>query len=306
MVGGMRAVIIRSFGGPEVLEVADVPVPSVGQGQVRIRVAAAGVNPVDVGTRMGALKEGGLMTGAAPVGLGWDVAGVVDETRAAGFAVGDRVVGLSDRLDVPVGTQSEFVVLDAAAVAHTDLDPIAAATLPLNVTTAAQALDLLDLAAGQTVLVTGAAGAVGGFAVELAAARGLRVVAVAGAGDEELVRGFGAEVFVPRDAPLADSVRAAVPGGVDGALDAAVLGMPALDAVRGGGVFVSVIAGLAPPPVRGIRVANVFVRADGALLAGLLSRVTPRVAETLPLTEVAQAHERLAKGGLRGRLVLVP
>lgn len=302
----MRAVIIRSFGGPEVLDVADVPVPEVGPGQVRIRVAGAGVNPVDLGTRVGALAAGGLMTGDGQIGLGWDVAGVVDESRADGFAVGDRVAGLSDRLDEPTKTQAEYVVLDATSVAHSDLDPVAAASMPLNVTTAAQALDLLALRAGQTLLVTGAAGAVGGFAVELAAARGLRVVAVAGEDDEALVRGFGAEWFVPRAAPLAPAVRDAVPGGVDGALDAAVLGVRALAAVRGGGALVAVRGDAEPPPARGIRVRTVWVRADGGQLAGLLPKVTPRVADTLPLSEVAEAHRRFAKGGLRGRLVLVP
>lgn len=302
----MRAVIVRSFGGPEVLEVADVPVPEPGTGQVRIRVEAAGVNPVDVATRVGALAEAGLMTADLPVGLGWDAAGVVDAVGPGvdGFAVGDRVVGISDRLQVPAAAQAEFVVLDATAVARCDLDPVEAATLPLNLLTAAQALDLLDLAEGRTVLVTGAAGAVGGFAVELAAGRGLRVVALAGDGDEDLVRELGAAVFVPRSAPLAESVRQAVPGGVDGVLDAAVLGVRALDALRGGGVFASVIAGAMPPPLRGTRVANVWVRADGTRLADLIPRVTPRVAGTLPLAEVADAHRRLEKGGLRGRLVL--
>jgi NADPH:quinone reductase len=302
----MRAVIVRSFGGPEVLEVADVPVPAPGTGQVRIRVEAAGVNPVDMATRVGALAEAGLMTADLPVGLGWDAAGVVDAVGpgADGFAVGDRVVGLSDRLQVPAAAQAEFVVLDATAVARCDLDPVEAATLPLNLLTAAQALDLLDLAEGQTVLVTGAAGAVGGFAVELAAGRGLRVVALAGDGDEDLVRELGAAVFVPRSAPLAESVRQAVPGGVDGVLDAAVLGVRALDALRGGGVFASVIAGAMPPPLRGTRVANVWVRADGTRLAELIPRVTPRGAGTLPVSEVADAHRRLEKGGLRGRLVL--
>jgi NADPH:quinone reductase-like Zn-dependent oxidoreductase len=304
----MRAVIVRSFGGPEVLEVAEVPVPAPGTGQVRIRVEAAGVNLVDVATRAGGLAGAGLMTGALPVGLGWDAAGVVDAVGPGvdGFAVGDRVAGLSDRLEVPSAGQAEFVVLDATAVARCDLDPVEAATLPLNVLTAAQALDLLDLKEGQTVLVTGAAGAVGGFAVELAAARGLRVVALAGDGDEELVRELGASVWVPRSAPPAESVRQAVPGGVDGVLDAAVLGLPALDALRGGGAFASVIAGAMPPALRGTRVANVWVRADGARLARLIPAVTPRVAGTLPLAEVAEAHRRLEKGGLRGRLVLVP
>jgi NADPH:quinone reductase len=304
----MRAVIVRSFGGPEVLEVADVPVPAPGAGQVRIRVEAAGVNLVDVATRGGALTEVGLMTGGLPVGLGWDAAGVVDAVGPGvdGFAVGDRVVGLSDRLEVPTAGQAEFVVLDAASVARCDLDPVEAATLPLNVLTAAQGLDLLDLAEGQTLLVTGAAGAVGGFAVELAAARGLRVLALAGAGDEDLVRKLGASVWIPRSAPLAASVRQAVPGGVDGVLDAAVLGVRALDALRGGGAFTSVISGAMPPALRGTRVANVFARADGRQLTDLIPLVTPRVAATLPLAEVAEAHRRLEKGGLRGRLVLTP
>lgn len=304
----MRAVIVRSFGGPEVLAVADVPVPSPGAGQVRIRVEAAAVNPVDIATRAGWLAEAGLMAAAPPVGAGWDVAGVIDAVGAGveGFAVGDRVAGLSDRLDLPAKTHAEFVVLDADTVARTDLDPVAAATLPLNVLTAAQALDVLDLAEGATVLVTGAAGGVGGFAVELAKARGLRVVAAAGDGDEELVRGLGAETFVPRSAPLAESVRQAVPGGVDSVLDAAVLGVGALDALRGGGTFVAVIAGAAPPPLRGTRVKNVMVRADGKRLAELIPQVTPRVADTLPLTEVAKAHRRTEKGNLRGRLVLTP
>lgn len=311
----MRAVVVRSFGGPGVLEVAEVPMPEAGEGQVRIRVEAAAVNPVDLATRSGILVKAGLLTGdEVPLGLGWDVAGVVDQVGAgvSALAVGDRVIGLSDRVQLPVRTQAEFVVLDAGAVAPApDADPVAASTLPLNASTALQALDLLGLDAGQTLLVTGAAGGVGGFAVELAAARGLRVVAVAGAGDEELVRGLGAAVFVPRTAPLAETVREAVPGGVDGALDAAVVGVRALDAVRDGGRFIAVVAGGNPPPVRGIDVRTVWVRADSTTLRALSTlvtqgRLTLRVADTLPLADVAEAHRRFEKGGLRGRLVLVP
>lgn len=306
----MRAVVIRSFGGPEVLEVAEVPTPEPGPGQVRIRAEAAAVNPVDVATRAGALAGAGLMTGDGQVGIGWDVAGVVDAVGAGvdAFAAGDRVVGLSDRLDVPVGAQAEQVVLDTDAVAPAprDVDPVAAATLPLNALTAVQALDLLALEPGQTVLVTGAAGAVGGFAVELAAARGLRVVAVAGDADEALVRGLGAEVFVPRSAPPAAAVREAVPGGVDGALDAAVLGVRALDAVRGGGAFVAVIGGAAPPPLRGIRVANVWVRADGARLRELSAlaeagKLTPRVADALPMARRRRRAPQAGEGRAAGQ-----
>jgi NADPH:quinone reductase-like Zn-dependent oxidoreductase len=318
----MRAVVVRSYGGPEALEVTEVPVPAPGPGQVRIRVQAAAVNPVDVFVRSGMAIQVGLLPARDSVGMGWDVAGVVDEVGpGAGFAEGDRVIGLADRLDVPTAGYADYLVLDADAVAAapSGVAPEAAATLPLNALTAAQALDLLGLRPGQALLVTGAAGAVGGYAVQLAAAAGLRVVATASAGDESLVRGFGAELFVPRAAEptapgpgtLAARVRALVPGGVHGVLDAAVLGLPALDALRGGGAFVSVIAGVAPPPLRGTRVSTVFVRADGARLAELVGLVeagtlTLRVAETFPLEKAAAAHQRLAEGSLRGRLVLLP
>ena len=214
----MRAVRARGFGGVEVLEVAEVAVPAAGPGQVRIRVEAATVNPVDLATRSGALTEAGLLPERDLVGLGWDVAGVVAEVGAgvSGFAMGDRVVGLSDRLDVTLGTHADQVVLDATAVARAPagVPAVAAATLPLNGLTAVQALDRLGLGEGQSLLVTGAAGAVGGFAVQLAAGRGLRVAAVAGEDDEELVRAMGAEWFVPRSAArLGTAVREFAPAG---------------------------------------------------------------------------------------------
>ncbi|MFJ2955618.1 NADP-dependent oxidoreductase [Streptomyces sp. NPDC087270] len=306
----MRAVIVRSFGGPEVLEVAEVAVPEPGAGQVRIRVAAAAVNPVDLQTRSGALAAGGLLPERAVIGLGWDVAGTVDALgpEVVGFRPGDAVIGLSDRLALPLKTQAEYVVLDADAVAAVPAgtDLVAAATLPLGGLTAAQALDIARVEPGDTLLVTGAAGSVGGYTVRLAALAGVRVVAVAGGGDEELVRGLGAEFFVPRTADLPPAVRDLVPGGVHAAVDAASVGMPVLDAVRGGGSLVGVL-GNAPTPLRGIRVGNVWIRADGSRLAELAAAgLRPRVADVLPLDEVAEAHRRLAAGGLRGRLVLVP
>ncbi|MFD0278213.1 NADP-dependent oxidoreductase [Kitasatospora sp. NPDC127111] len=311
----MRAVVVRAFAGPEALELVDVPVPVPGPGQVRVRVEAAGVNPVDAVTRAGVLAEAGLMRPREVVGIGWDVAGVVDRVGpgVAGFAPGERVIGLRDRLDVPLGAYAEYLVLDASALAPAPAGVPApeAATLPLNGLTAMQALDLLDLPAGATLLVTGAAGGVGGFALELAARRGLRVVAVAGREDEALVRELGAEWFVPRGTgDLAADVRALVPGGVDGALDAALLGVLALGAVRNRGAFVAVSGG-APVGLRGIRVATVWVAADGpqlAELSGLAARgcLTLRVAATHPLERAAEAHRRLDRGGLRGRLVLVP
>jgi NADPH:quinone reductase-like Zn-dependent oxidoreductase len=312
----MRAVVVRNYGGPEALEVIDVPVPEPARGQVRIRVTAAAVNPVDFATREGLMNAGrpGIISEREHVGIGWDVAGVIDAAgpEVTSFVPGDRVIGLRDRLDQPLGTHAEQVVLDAAdvAAAPAGVDDAAAATMPLNGLTALQALDALAVPAGRTVLVTGAAGGLGGFVTELAAMRGLRVIAAAGDGDEKLVRDLGAAEFVPRSAGLAAAVRDLVPGGADAVFDAAVLGYPALDAVRAGGAFAAFI-GAGPFPVRGIRVIPVHIHADGAALAGLSAlaaagKLTLRVADTYRLEDAAKAHERLQSGGLRGRLVLVP
>lgn len=308
----MRAVVIRSFGDPSVIEIATVPTPEPGPGQVLIRVAAAAVNPVDLATRAGLLVDAGLMVPQPVIGLGWDVAGEV-AAPAPGFAVGDQVIGLSDRLDVPLGTHADYVTLDTTAVAHAPkgIAPEAAATLPLNGLTAMQALDLLDLEPGATLLITGAAGAVGGYALELAVHRGIHVAAVANPQDFDWLRSRGAKWLISRSEPLAAQVRAQIPGGADAALDAAVTGIPALNAVRNRGAFIAVVAGATPTPLRGITVNNVWISANNTQLATLAAlaesgHITPRVAETLPLEEAAQAHERLAKGALRGRIVLKP
>ncbi|MFK0150624.1 NADP-dependent oxidoreductase [Streptomyces sp. NPDC090499] len=296
----MRAAVVNTFGGPEAVEVVATERPEPGPSQVRIKVAAAALNPVDAGVRAGFFGGAGKR-----IGLGWDVAGTVD---AAGFAtawgVGDQVVALDPGIVRPLGSHAEYVVVeaDAAATAPATVDAVHAATLPLNGLTAAQALDLLEPAEGQSLLVTGAAGAVGGFAVQLAAHRGISVTALARATDEELVRSLGAAHFT------AGAVEAR---SFDAVLDAAVLGEPALEWVRDGGGYVGVRPGGEPAPVRGVRTAAVGVTADGARLAELAGLVdegvlTLRVAETFSLDDAAKAHARLAAGGVRGRLVLVP
>lgn len=313
-VGAMRAVIVSQPGGVECLQLAELAVPEPDVDQVRIRVKAATVNPVDVATRSGALSKAGFIA-TWPLALGWDVAGVVDRIGPGigDIGVGDSVIGVRTLLSAPVGAQAEFVVLDRGAYtpAPRDATPAQAATLPLNGLTAMQALNLAALDPSATLLVTGGAGAVGGFLVELGTVRGLHVVAVAAPKDEELVRALGARDFVPLGGDLARAVRAIVPGGVDAAVDAAVVGIAAHEAVRDGGAFVAVAAGAAPPPLRGTRVENVWIRADREQLAELVAltdagRLTLRVAEMLPLQQVARAHERLAAGGLRGRIVLCP
>ncbi|MGW7043631.1 NADP-dependent oxidoreductase [Streptomyces avermitilis] len=296
----MRAVVVTSFGGPEAVEIVETGVPEPAARQVRIKVAAAALNPVDAGVRSGVFGGAGKR-----LGLGWDVAGTVDAAGVAtGWTVGDEVVALAYGAAKSLGTHADYVVVDADAVAKApvSVDAVHAATVPLNALTATQALDLLALEPGQRLLVTGAAGAVGGYAVQLAAHRGTAVTALAREADAELVRSLGA----------AESVTGPVaPGSVDAVLDAAVLGAAALEWVRDGGAFAGVIPQAQPASVRGVRTGAVEVSPDGARLAELVALVdegvlTPRVAETYALDEAAKAHARLAEGGLRGRVVLIP
>lgn len=310
----MRSLTVSTFGGPEVVELTDGPLPAPGPRQVRIRVAASSVNPIDLSTRAGRLADAGLMVAELPVGLGWDVAGVVDAVGdgVRSFSDGDRVVGLRSQLFAP-GAHAEAVVLDEPAVAPAprSVPLVEAATLPLNALTADRALGLAGLRRDDTLLVTGAAGAVGGFALELAALHGLHTIALARPDDEDLVRDLGARDVLTSSARLGLAVRDVVPGGVDAVIDAAVLGIAAHDGLRDGGTFVALVAPFAPPPIRGTRVVVQEVAADGARLTELAAlvdagRLTLRVAEELPLTEGAKAHGLVEAGGHRGRVVLVP
>jgi NADPH:quinone reductase-like Zn-dependent oxidoreductase len=292
----MRAAVIRSFGDPSAIELASVPLPTPGPGQVLIRVAAAAVNPVDIATRAGALAH--LMAPQDVIGLGWDVAGTV--AVGAEFPPGTEVIGISDRLNVPLGTHADFVVLDASAVAiaPTGMSLVESATLPLNGLTALQALDLLQVPDGGTVLITGAAGAVGGFAVQLAIARGFHVIGLARPTDADYIRSLGAD-FAPDLTGLL----------VDGAIDTADLGIAALNAVRNRGSFIAL--GPGPTGLRGITVRTVWIDGDGAQLATLVSliesgKLSLRVAQTLPLEDLPKAHSLIAAGGTRGAVVVSP
>ena len=303
--------VFSVFGDPSVLAVRDVPLPKVGPGQVLIRVEAAAVNPADAAARAGAF--GPLLPPGAYV-PGWDVAGIVVETApgVTGFELGDAVVGMSDWLTTHAGTHAEHVALAAAAVAPapTTVPAVEAATLPANALTAAQALDLLGLFRGDTLAVTGAGGAVGGYAVQLARLRGIEVVGIGSAPDRAFMTRLGA-AFVARSGDPAAAVRGALPDGVDGLLDTASVGGPALGAVRDGGAYVGLVRPAAPPPERDIRVDTVSVHSDAESLRELVALVdddllTLRVADTFPLDDAAAAHELLARPGTRGRPVLLP
>src|SRR2546422_6068230 len=225
----MRAVTFSRFGGPEVLEVSQLPEPQPGPGEVRIRVAAATVNPTDISFRAGRqqttaqLAQMGVLPPYIP---GMELAGVVDAVgEGTDWHTGDRVMAIVNPRRPGGGAQAELVVVPATSVARvpegTSLE--AAATLPMNGLTGRLALDRPAVKRGQTLGVTGAAGAVGGYAVELGVNDGLRVIAVARPQDEALVRGFGAAVFIPRSDGAMQAMRDAAPGGVDGLIDGALL-----------------------------------------------------------------------------------
>ena len=312
----MRAVTFSRFGGPEVLEVSELPAPQPGPGEVRIRVAAATVNPTDISFRSGRqtalVKELGLLPPYIP---GMELAGVVDAVgEGTGWHTGDRVMAIVNPRRPGGGAQAERVVVPAASVARVPEGASleAAATLPMNGLTVRLALDRLALRPGQTLGVTGAAGAVGGYAVELGVSDGLRVIAVARPQDEALVRRFGAETFVPSGETAIRGVYDAAPGGVDGLIDAAVLDAAVLPAIRDGGKLATV-RGFAGPAERGItiepvRVASYLQNHEALDRLGQLvakGRLTLRVAETFSPERAADAQRKLSAGGTRGRLLIV-
>src|SRR3954469_11016925 len=309
----MRAVGVIRFGGPEALQVVDVPDQPLGPGQVRLRVAAATVNPTDTHLRSGAYADRDPVK-QPPWVPGMDVAGDVAEVGegVTHLAPGDPAMAIV----VPSGAHGgyrENLVLpgDSVVRAPAGADAVAASTLPMNALTARYALDLMDLRPGQVVAVTGAAGAFGGYVVQLAKADGLTVVADASAADEDLVRGLGADVVVRRGDDVAERIRERFPDGVDGLADGAVQDALVLPAVKDGGA-VATVRGYRGNGERGVRVFPTLVRRvaqDRAALDRLRQQaedgaVTLRVAQTFPAEKAADAHRMLEAGGVRGRLVL--
>ncbi|HEX4247850.1 MAG TPA: NADP-dependent oxidoreductase [Pseudonocardia sp.] len=311
----MKAVGVWEYGGPEALQVVELPDPEPGAGEVLIRVHAVAVNPTDTLLRAGA-HAARLAGVAPPYRPGMDAAGVV-EALGAGvpdrLRVGQSVIALVLPTGPHGGTYAERIVVPAESVvaAPAGADLAAAATLLMNAMTARAALDELALRPGQALAVTGAAGAFGGYAVQLAKADGLRVIADASVADEKLVHTLGADDVVARGDDVADRIRELEPAGVPGLADGAVFNERALPAVADGGRLATVRfwSGEAP---RGITVHPVLVssRADDTAALERLSRqaeegvLTLRVAEVLPAAEAERAHRLLAAGGIRGRLVL--
>jgi NADPH2:quinone reductase len=311
----MRVVEVRRYGGPEVVGEAERPDPRPQPGRVLVRVAAAEINPVDLWAREGLVQA--VTPGLEPPFVaGWNLAGTV-LAEGEGFAAGQPVVGLIPWFGVAkdgIGGHAEIVSAEPGWLTPlpAGVNLVQAATLGLNAPTAAQALDLLDVGKGGTLLVVGASGAVGGFAVQLAASAGVDVIAAAGGPDDETyLAELGAARVLPRTAPedLAGALRALEPAGVDAVLDAALLGAPVLGAVRDGGVLVSASAPAAPDAERGIRVQAVSVRPNADQLAALAldlaaGRLRTRVAGSYPFGAAPDAHRLAGTRGLRGRVVL--
>lgn len=311
----MRGVGVIEFGGPEVLQVVDLPEVHAAPGQVRIRVHAATVNPTDTGIRDGSRAEA-LRKGPPPYVPGMDAAGVIDEIgpgTATDLALGAAVMAMV----IPSGTHGAYresiaLAVDSVVKAPAGASHAEASTLPMNGLTARQSLDQLALRPGQTIAVTGAAGCYGGYVVQLAKADGLRVIADASPADEPLVRALGADVVVPRGDDIAAQIRKVAPQGVDGLADGAVQRELAVGAVRDGGAFASV-RGWGGDGERGITFHRTSVR-EYDHRADLLDRlreqaeagiVTLRVAATYAPEQAAEAHRRLEAGGTRGRCVIV-
>ena len=310
----MRGVGVIEFGGPEALQVVDLPEVHAGAGEVRIRVHAVAVNPTDTMLRNGG-RAAALADVPPPYIPGMDLAGVIDEVgpdTATDLAVGDAVMAMVVP-NASHGAYRESIVLAADAVvrAPAGTTHVEACTLPMNGLTARQSLDQMALSPGQTIAVTGAAGCYGGYVVQLAKAEGLRVVADASEADEQLVADLGADVVVRRGHDVAERFREAAPGGVDGLADGAVQSELVVAAVRDGGAYASV-RGWGGTGERGIAFHRTMVmsydhRAD--LLDRLREQaedgtLTLRVAATYPPEEAAAAHARLEAGGTRGRCVI--
>ncbi|GAB3876773.1 NADP-dependent oxidoreductase [Kibdelosporangium lantanae] len=304
-----RAVQFESFGGPETLTIREVPAPRAGSGQIRVRVTAAGLNPMD--WFMTSDAETAARFGLSlPCGFGTDYAGVVDQVGAgvSGFVVGDRVFGgalsraVADHLVVDmVGT-----IAEGGDAHHTPdgVDDRTAATLTIAGCTAAAALAVVKPGAGDTVLIGGAGGGVGVFAVQLARLAGARVIGTGSATSAEALRALGAEPVTYGEG-LVDRVRALAPAGVTAAMD--LYGTDTVRAARELGVPDERITTIAAQ-VDGITGANGGNAAPGAIeeIAGLVAagRLRVPIAASFPVERIRAAVELQAGRHVHGKVVI--
>ena len=298
----MQAVQVNQYGGPEVLELAEPPDPHAGPGQVRVVVHAASVNPLDYKIRSGATAGDGPTS--FPVLLGFDAAGVVDEVGegVTDVRLGDAVFGLGS------STYAERAVLQHYVTKPDFLDWAEATALAVGGETAIRTLDLLGVTAGHTVLVDGATGGVGSLAVQIAVARGARVIGTASERNHDYLTDLGATP-VRYGEGLVDRVRSVAPDGVDAVFDVV------------GATPVTELTSLVSTPSQVVSIANFSAPAAGARVtsgaegdkAAALQTLVELAGQgklkvevrTFPLGDVAAAHELIQQGHVRGKLVLV-
>jgi NADPH:quinone reductase-like Zn-dependent oxidoreductase len=298
----VRAIVLNSFTGLDGLELSEVVDPAPGDGEQLVNVRAASLGPWDLAGASGAFAGAGGSTDFPQV-QGWDFAGETDD--------GQRVLGFVTQPWMGVGAFAERI-----AVPSSILTPLPdslgfpeGSALPVCVLTARMLVDAAAIGGDQVVLVTGAAGMVGGFAMQLARTRGARVVAAVREADADEARRLGAETVVGTGSELETMIRGQ--GGVDACLDTVGLGASGLGCVRDGGAFVTSVPTAVPDAARRISPQTVQVQPDAGALAELVGRVvagelTVRVAEKLSLDAFQDAYARLERGGLRGKIVLTP
>lgn len=311
----MKAVRFHEYGGPEVLHYEDIDQPAPGPGQVRVQVASTTFNGVDANIRAG------FMQGPIPVALphtpGLDVAGTVDALGAGvtNLELGEHVVGFLPMVDDGAAAEYVLAPADSLATAPTRVPLVDAAALPLTALTAYQALFVhAQLEPGQRILINGAGGAVGGYAVQLAKSAGAHVIATASPASTDEVKANGADEIIDH---TRTEVTAAVDEPVDVLLNLAPIDPEQFTAlvalVRDGGVVVSTTVWMPTPgdDQRGVRGIDLFVDSDAEQLADLVARVdrgelTVKVAEHVDLEDLVSVHERAAAGALAGKVVVVP
>lgn len=309
-----RVVGVTEFGGPEKLHVIEVPIDNAGPGQVRIAVHAAAVNPTDTYYPLGVRVRPGEEP-QFPYVPGMDVAGVIDqigEGTDTPLKIGDRVMGIVVP-NLAHGGYRASIVLPAESVvaAPAGTTHVEAASLPMNSLTARLALDLIDLKPGDVLAVTGSAGALGGYVIQLAKADGLTVIADSSEADEELVRELGADIIVRRGDDVAERFREHYPNGVDAIVDGSVQSEQVLSAVKDDGK-VATVRFWKGNGERQLQFFPVGV-ADYAKNRDALDKLRQqaedgvlslRIAKTFPAEQAGEAQKMLAGGGVRGRIVL--
>ncbi|HET9368577.1 MAG TPA: NADP-dependent oxidoreductase [Candidatus Udaeobacter sp.] len=306
----MKAAVVHDYGGPEVFRYEDVPRPEPKDDEVLVRVIAAGVNPVDAYVRQGMLSKRGLDN--RPMIIGYDVAGVVEKTGSGvpKFKVGDTVYAY---LSIPRGGgYAEYALAkqDEMALKPKNIDFVKAAAVPLAATTAWQALvDSAKIDKGQKVLIHGGSGGVGSFAVQIAKARGAKVIATASSANQDVLKQLGVDQPIDYTTTKFENVVK----NVDVVLNCVRADTlpPSYGVVKKGGIIVSITGDpdAAECAKRGIRCSGLMAHPDAHVLEELTklieaNKITPIVSQTFPLMDVAEAHRQIETHHTRGKIVL--